>query len=422
MKPNIHSDTVLVFDTVPIYKTQSVQSIDKVKLRSIVEHLPPIRTSKNSDELRYKLEKDQFLFVVDSNLYTYDIQKNETELIFKGKFGCKIIDFAQNIDGYFTLYQHNNYSNLIRFDGLYGTDTLYSHTLAESEGSEVPYNFALSPTGDYVVLNMGYWEWFGIRIINTRDHSEFQNLPEIGMLTHFLKWLPSNSALMVSNEGAALDMGGPLHAVNINLDTKEFKSWKLDNTIYQGFVQGYEELTIIGEKIGNFENVLRIPRRGLSPIKSNKTKYESSLISGSDSLQIKVSEEASNFKCVFTINGNEQFNRIYELAYPELEKFNYRASKIDSNNQSILVTFKVRIGAYDYGSITYHLDYTGVLLKKTYDNIDEEYYQFDKREVEYLIDSTRNIVNHYKNGYLTDTYHVRKPLSGPIPREIIYNQ
>ncbi|WP_258101841.1 hypothetical protein [Marinoscillum pacificum] len=419
MNPNIQSDTILVFDTVPTYKTQSVQSIDKVKLRSIVEHLPSIRTTKNSEELRYKLERDQFLFVVDSNLYTYDIQKNETELIFKGEQGCKIIDFAHNIDGYYILYQHNNYSKLIRFDGLYGTDTLYSHTLAESEGAEAPYNFALSPTGDYVVLNMGYWEWFGIRIINTRDHSEFQNLPEIGMLTHFLKWLPSNSALMVSNEGAALDMGGPLHAVNINLDTKEFKSWKLDNTIYQGFVQGYEELTIIGEKIGNFENVLRIPHRGLSPIKSNKTKHKFSLISGSDSLQTMISEDVSKFKCLFTINGKEQFNKGFLLEYAQFEKFDYLTSKIDSNSQSILVTFKVGIGAYDYGSITYHLDYTGVILKKTYDNIDEEYYQFDKREVEYLIDSTRNIVNHYKNGQLTDTY-VRNPLSSPIPAEIIY--
>jgi hypothetical protein len=299
----------------------------------------------------------------------------------------------------------------------------------EGEGYQSISNINISPTGDFMVLFMAYWESQGIRLFDFRKDSILESVGDKIYLTHFIKWLPFNSILAAQAYGSEMFGLGDLLVYNINLENHLFKTWSIPKTIYEGFYEGYEGITILSTPENSLDKKpqgLRL--NGSDLIEVTDTNDISSLLITVDKKNLKAKKISLN-KTSFSLellklNDNELiFNKDYELEYSHFDWFEYKSMDYDPLTKSLILTFEVSMiinknARENYGYVLYYIKLSGQLLKKVYNNVSEYRAGFSVERYEHIFESKRCLIKKYINGKYVTSFESHKFIS-PIPREII---
>lgn len=378
--------------------------------------------AQNKDDTGY------IYYMTDSTLLQFDKKTNQAEIIFKISGKNKIIDFATNWkQGVIVLALNPTHSILYQLNGANNKpDTLYSLYRADGEGYESIYKIEISPTGDFMVMKMSYWESHGIRLYDFRNNSVLEYVGDKIYLTHFIKWLPFNSILVAQGYGSEMEGPRDLIIYNYNLENNLHKSWTIPMTIYEGFYDSWNGVSILcypdNDTTKSIKGI-RLNRNDLSELKDTTDNRHIKIISNNTEYEISIyniCDSTFNVRIVDSRAKSILSNEKYQLAYFDFDSFDFYSLEFDTN---IIVKFYVsefinKNARSNYGSVFYHINLKGKLLYKSYDNIREYRTGFNIEKYEHVFSKDKVIVKKYVNDKYIKSIE-RNDFNSPIPEKII---
>lgn len=365
----------------------------------------------------------------DSTLLQLDTKTNQVETIYKVSGENKIIDFATNWkQGVIVLVHNSTYSILLQLNEINNEpDTLTALIRSGGEGYKSISEIEISPTGDFMVMNMTYWEWEGIRLYDFRRDSVLEYVNDKKYLTHFIKWLPFNSILVTQEYGSEIDGPGDLIIYNYNLENNMKKSWTMPMTIYEGFYESWNGVTIICYPDNDTTkriNGIRLNKKDLNELKDTNDNRRLNI--NSNSIKYKISIESIydstfNLKIIDSKRNSILSNKKYQLTYSDFDRFDFCSLEVDPDT-NIIAKFYVseyinKNARANYGSVLYHINLKGKLLYKSYNNIREYRLGFSIEKFEHIFDQEKVIVKKFINGKYIKSFE-RKDFTSPIPDKI----
>lgn len=371
----------------------------------------------------------QIYYKTDSTLLQFDKKTNQVDIIFKLSGENRIIDYATNWkQGVIVLVHNPTHSILYQLNGINNKpDTLLALFRSDGEGYKSISEIDISPTGDFMVLKMTYWESHGIKLYDFRNDSVLDYVGDNKYLTHFIKWLPFNSILVTQGYGSEIDGPGDLIIYNYNLENNMNKSWKIPMTIYEGFYNSWNGVAILcypdNDTTRSIKGI-RLNQNDLYELKdtsdTNRIKVNSNNIEYEISIY-KICDSTFNLKIVDLKTKSIISNKEYQLTYYEFDRFDFFSLEIDTDT-NIIVKFYVseyinKNARANYGSVLYTISLNGKLMYKSYDNIREYRTGFDIEKYEHIFKQDKVIVNKYVNDKYIESFE-RKDFESPIPKKM----
>lgn len=368
-------------------------------------------------------------FNTDSTLLKFDKKTNQVETILKLTGGNKIIDYTTNWkQGVIVLVHNQTHSILYQLNGINNKpDTLLSLFRSDGEGYKSISEINISPTGDFMVMKMAYWEWQGIKLYDFRNDSVIDYVGDKKYLTHFIKWLPFNSILVTQGYGSEIDGPGDLIIYNYNLENNMYKSWKIPMTIYEGFCDTWNGVAILCVPNNDTTRSLkgiRLNQNDLYELKDTTDNKQIKINSNNIDFEISIyniCDNTFNLKIVDSKTKSIISNEEYQIAYSEFDRFDFFSLDFDTDT-NIIVKFYVseyisKNARANYGSVLYFISLKGKLLFKSYDNIQEYRTGFNIEKYEHIFKKDKVIVNKYVNIKYIESFE-RKGFNSPIPNKI----
>lgn len=377
-------------------------------------------------------KKDVFYYIKDSSLMQFNPQNNSVKLIYKPKKGTKIVNFVNHWkQGNIALIQDSTHSRILRIKRLspLHIDTIFSVYNSGGEGFQLISDINISPTGDFMVLDMTYWEWHGIQLFDFRKDSLLEPIKGITYLTDFIKWIPFNSILVTEAHGSEVDGPGDLFIHNLNLENHLYKSYAIPNTLYEGFYEWNDGIAILCTPESYHDRQpkgLVLHHGDLWEVLDSTDKANLSISVEEKNLKVKMkSIDTTSFAVVLSnsIDNKLIFDKKYKLEYPPLDVFEFRSMEYNSSTKTLIVKFEVSVkfskdARENFGYVSYYIDLSGQLLKKVYDNVSVYRVGFDVETFEHIFNSKGCTIKKYTNGKLKTSFKSRKFVSN-VPNEII---
>lgn len=371
----------------------------------------------------------QIYYKTDSTLLLFDKKTNHVDIIFRLSGENKIIDYATNWkQGIIVLVHNPTHSILFQLNGINNKpDTLLTLFRSDGEGYKSISEIDISPTGDFMVMKMTYWEWHGIKLYDFRNHSILDYVGDKKYLTHFIKWLPFNSILVTQGYGSEIDGPGDLIIYNYNLENNMNKSWKIPMTIYEGFYDSWNGVAVIcypnNDTTRNIKGI-RLNQNDLYELKDTSNNKQIKANSNDIDYEIsiyKICDSTFNLKVVNSKTKSIISNEKYPITYSEFDRFDFYSLEFGTDT-NIVVKFYVskyinKNAWANYGSVLYFISLKGKLLYKTYDNIQEYRTGFNIEKYEHIFKQDKVIVNKYVNNKYIESFE-RKDFDSPIPNKI----
>lgn len=371
----------------------------------------------------------QIYYNTDSTLLKFDKKTKQVETILKLKGENKIIDYASNWkQGVIVLVHNPTHSILYQLNGInYKPDTLLALFRSDGEGYKSISEIDVSPTGDFMVMKMTYWEGHGIKLYDFRNDSVLDYVGDKKYLTHFIKWLPFNSILVIQAYGSDIDGPGDLIIYNYNLENNRNKYWKIPMTIYKGFYDSWNGVEILcypdNDTIRSIKGI-RLNQNDLYELKvtSDNKRINVNLNNIEYGISIyKISDSTFNLKIIDIKTKSIISNKEYQITYSEFDRFDFYSLELDADS-NIIVKFYVseyisKNAGANYGSVFYSISLNGKLLYKLYDNIREYRTGFNIEKYEHIFEQDKVIVNKYVNDKYIESFE-RKDFDSPIPNKI----
>ncbi len=371
----------------------------------------------------------QIYYNTDSTLLKLDKKTKQVETILKLTGENKIIDYATNWkQGVIVLVHNRTHSILYQLNVINDKpDTLIALFSSDGEGYKSISEIDISPTGDFMVMKMTYWEWHGIKLYDFRNDSLLDYVGDKKYLTHFIKWLPFNSILVTQGFGSEIDGPGDLIIYNYNLENNRNKYWKIPMTIYDGFYDSWNGVAVLcypeNDTTRSIKGI-RLNQNDLYELKDTsdikRIKVNSKNIEYEISIY-KICDSTFNLKMVDLKTKSIISNKKYQLTYSEFDRFDFFSLDFDTDT-NIIVKFYVsenisKNARANYGSVSYSISLNGKLLSKSYDNIREYRTGFNIEKYEHIFKQDKVIVNKYINDKYIESFE-RKDFDSPIPNKI----
>lgn len=377
-----------------------------------------------------KDDKEQIYYKTDSTLVQLDKKTNQVDIIFKQSGENKIIDYATNWkQGVVVLVHNPTHSILYQLNDLHNKpDTLLALFRSDGEGYKSISEIDISPTGDFMVMKMTYWEWHGIKLYDFRNNSVLDYVGDRKYLTHFIKWLPFNSVLVTQGYGSEIDGPGDLIVYNYNLENNMNKSWKIPMTIYEGFYDSWNGVAILcypdNDTTRSIKGI-RLNQNDLYELRDTSDNKRIRINSNNTEYDISISEirdSTFNLKVVDSKTKSIISNEKYQISYFDFDRFDFYSLELDTDS-NIIVKFYVseninKNARRNYGSVSYIINLKGTLLYKLYDNIREYRTGFNIEKYEHIFNQDKVIINKYVNEKYIESFDT-KDFDSPIPNKII---
>ncbi|GEM_PF-6914558 len=368
-------------------------------------------------------------YTTDSSLLRFDKKTNQIETILNLSGKNKIIDFATNWkQGIVVLVHDSTHSILYQINGSDNKpDTLVRMFMSDGEPAKSIEEIDISPTGDFMVMKMEYWESHGIKLYDFRNNSVLDYVGNEIYLNDFIKWLPFNSILVTDAYGSDIDGPGDLIIYNYNLENNISKSWKIPMTIYDGFYDNGSDVSVICVPDNDTTKIIkgiRLNNNDLLELHDTIDNKQLKITSGNIYIEASIYNIRDN---TFNLKINDLKTKSvisdeeYQIAYPQLEIFEFYSLELGSDT-NIIVKFYVsnyinKNARTMLGSVLYFISLKGKLLYKTYDNIRTYRTGFNTEKYEHIYRQGKMIVNQFLNDKYIKSWE-EKSFNSQIPDKI----
>lgn len=369
-------------------------------------------------------------YKTDSSVVKYDKFTKLTSEIYRAKEDEKVIDFSVNWkQGIIVLVNKQDYPLIFRIGNKRGiNDTLYYKFNSDGEGYNSVSNIDISPTGDYMVMNMTYWESHGVNLYDFNKGVILKYLGNKIYIKHFIKWLPFNSILFIQTNGSDIDGADDMKIYNYNIENNLYKTWSVSNALYEGIFEGYDYTLLIYRsfsKKGSSINQLNLNPGDLMEIKSKIDNKKLNFNFENHAYELDVNNELDKSFILKLRNISDSsivFQNEYELSYSQFDTLVFKSVTFDEDS-SIIVKYIAskyinKRARSNYGYVLFYVNIDGELFKKEFDNIIEYRVGFTTQKYESIFEKGKYITKKYINNKYVKTTE-KKSIIPEIPKQIL---